>query len=69
TPDSDAAHVAGMIGTPVVDVFEAANFERYAMRWRPWATHSRLVPFPTETDLHFGERLIAACDDLIATTA
>lgn len=69
TPDTGAAHVAGMIGTPVVDLFESANFERCAMRWRPWAAQSRLLAFPKQADPHFGERLTAACNDLIASAA
>ncbi len=69
TPDTGAAHLAGMIGTPVVDLFESTNFERYAMRWRPWAAESRLLAFPDKADLHFGERIKVACDDLIVNTA
>ena len=46
TPDTGAAHVAGMIGTPVVDIFERQHFERNARRWAPWAAPSRLLKFP-----------------------
>ncbi|MBV8246675.1 MAG: hypothetical protein JOZ38_12180 [Candidatus Eremiobacteraeota bacterium] len=47
TPDSGAAHVAGMVGTPCVDLFEAADFERQRDRWRPWAGPACELPFPT----------------------
>lgn len=38
TVDTGAAHVAGMLGTPVVDVFPDAHFEAQVRRWRPWAS-------------------------------
>jgi ADP-heptose:LPS heptosyltransferase len=41
TVDTGAAHVAGMIGVPVVDIFPDAGFERQVRRWRPWASAYR----------------------------
>ena len=41
--DTGAAHVAGMLGVPVVDVFPDRDFAAQARRWRPWASPSRLV--------------------------
>jgi len=41
TVDTGAAHVAGMLGTPVVDVFPDAHFEAQVRRWRPWASPCR----------------------------
>jgi ADP-heptose:LPS heptosyltransferase len=41
TVDTGAAHVAGMLGTPVIDVFPDANFEAQVRRWRPWASPYR----------------------------
>jgi ADP-heptose:LPS heptosyltransferase len=38
SPDTGAAHLAGMIGVPVVDVFPDAHFEAQTRRWRPWAS-------------------------------
>ncbi len=56
TPDTGAAHLAGMIGIPVVDIFEGHQFERYARRWAPWAAPTRLLTFPRATaKKHFGE--------------
>jgi Glycosyltransferase family 9 (heptosyltransferase) len=43
TVDTGAAHVAGMLGTPVVDVFPDAHFEAQVRRWRPWASPYRAV--------------------------
>jgi ADP-heptose:LPS heptosyltransferase len=38
--DTGAAHLAGMLGVPVVDVFPDAGFEDQTRRWRPWASSS-----------------------------
>jgi ADP-heptose:LPS heptosyltransferase len=44
TPDSGAAHVAGMLGVPVIVLFSrGANAARDVMRWRPWAAPSRAI--------------------------
>jgi ADP-heptose:LPS heptosyltransferase len=43
TPDTGAAHVAGMIGVPVLDVFPDAHFDAQTRRWRPWASSSIVV--------------------------
>ncbi len=38
--DTGAAHLAGMLGVPVVDVFPDRGFEQQTRRWRPWAASS-----------------------------
>lgn len=38
SPDTGTAHLAGMIGVPVVDVFPDADFDAQTRRWRPWAS-------------------------------
>ncbi|BDE08195.1 hypothetical protein WPS_34710 [Vulcanimicrobium alpinum] len=38
TVDTGAAHVAGMLGVPVIDVFPDAGFAAQVRRWRPWAS-------------------------------
>ncbi|MGD0052996.1 MAG: glycosyltransferase family 9 protein, partial [Vulcanimicrobiaceae bacterium] len=43
TVDTGAAHVAGMLGTPVVDVFPDAGFAVQVRRWRPWASPARVL--------------------------
>jgi ADP-heptose:LPS heptosyltransferase len=43
TVDTGAAHVAGMLGVPVVDVFPDARFEAQVRRWRPWASTYRAL--------------------------
>ena len=43
SPDTGAAHLAGMIGVPVVDVFPDAHFDVQTRRWRPWASSSIVV--------------------------
>jgi ADP-heptose:LPS heptosyltransferase len=40
SPDTGAAHLGGMIGVPVVDVFPDAHFDAQTRRWRPWASSS-----------------------------
>ena len=37
TPDTGAAHVAGMLGRCVVDIFDPQDYERLSAQWRPWA--------------------------------
>jgi ADP-heptose:LPS heptosyltransferase len=41
--DTGAAHCAGMIGVPVVDVFPDAHADAQIRRWRPWASTSIVV--------------------------
>jgi len=41
--DTGAAHLAGMIGVPVVDVFPDAGFDAQTRRWRPWASSNIVV--------------------------
>ena len=43
TPDTGAAHVAGMLGAGVVDIFDESDHERLARQWRPWAGRSRCL--------------------------
>lgn len=44
TPDSGAAHVAGMLGIPCVVIFPfGSNAPRDLARWRPWAARSYAV--------------------------
>lgn len=43
TPDTGAAHAAGMLGVPVVDVFERERFAQLSRQWRPWAAPSRCI--------------------------
>jgi ADP-heptose:LPS heptosyltransferase len=37
TPDTGAAHLAGMLGVPVVDCFPDADAPAQIARWHPWA--------------------------------
>ena len=37
TPDTGAAHLAGMLGIPVIDVFADADAALQIARWHPWA--------------------------------
>lgn len=38
--DTGAAHLAGMIGVPVADVFPDRHFDVQTQRWLPWASSS-----------------------------
>lgn len=38
TVDTGAAHVAGMLGLPIADVFPDKHFDAQVLRWRPWAS-------------------------------
>lgn len=37
TPDTGAAHLAGMLGIPVIDCFPDADARAQIARWHPWA--------------------------------
>jgi ADP-heptose:LPS heptosyltransferase len=65
TPDSGAAHVAGMLGVPCVVLFpRGVNAGLDAMRWRPWAAPSRAIVMD---DLaHVPARVAAALESLLA---
>jgi len=62
TVDTGAAHVAGMLGTPVIDVFPDAGFEAQVRRWRPWASPYRAFR-ASEVDGGAGSRFIEAVLD------
>jgi ADP-heptose:LPS heptosyltransferase len=38
TPDTGAAHLAGMLGVPVIDIFPDADSDANIVRWHPWAS-------------------------------
>jgi len=46
TPDTGAAHAAGMLGVPVVDLFDGHRFEQLSRQWRPWAAPYRCLVKP-----------------------
>lgn len=50
TPDTGAAHVAGMLGRGVIDLFDEPDFERLSQQWRPWAGESRCIIKPAWSD-------------------
>ena len=65
TPDSGAAHLAGMLGVPVVDFFPAAGFEALVRRWRPWiAPYRALHARADETADALVARMTGALDAL-----
>jgi ADP-heptose:LPS heptosyltransferase len=46
TPDTGAAHAAGMLGVPVIDIFDGPRFDQLSRQWRPWAAPHRCVVKP-----------------------
>jgi ADP-heptose:LPS heptosyltransferase len=68
TPDSGAAHVAGMLGIPCVDVFAPAGATvRDVARWRPWAAPYRAVVLdPTRSPEAVAASIAGAAGDLLA---
>jgi ADP-heptose:LPS heptosyltransferase len=51
TPDSGAAHLAGMAGVPCVDLFEPSPHVAHdVLRWRPWAAPSRTLVLGPEPE-------------------
>ena len=60
TPDSGAAHAAGMLGVPLIDLFEEARFGQLSRQWRPWAAPHRCIvkpPVHNADPARFGEQL------------
>ncbi len=60
TPDTGAAHVAGMLGAGVVDLFDEAGFERLSQQWHPWAGAWRCLVKPAwrgGTDAMLGQKV------------
>lgn len=48
TPDTGAAHAAGMLGVPVIDLFVQTRFDQLSRQWRPWAAPARCVVKPID---------------------
>ncbi|HME80457.1 MAG TPA: glycosyltransferase family 9 protein [Candidatus Eremiobacteraceae bacterium] len=46
TPDTGAAHAAGMLGVPVIDLFLQTRFDQLSRQWRPWAAPARCIVKP-----------------------
>jgi len=67
TPDSGAAHVAGSVGTPVVDIFPREHGERLAKQWHPWCAPYAVVLEPEESESaeDYGARLARAAEDVL----
>jgi ADP-heptose:LPS heptosyltransferase len=68
TPDSGAAHVAGMLGIPTVDCFPLGDATAFDIaRWRPWAAPARtFVLDPTRRVVAIAAALARAVADLAA---
>lgn len=70
TPDTGAAHAAGMLGVPVVDVFGPVRFPQLSRQWRPWAASARCFVQPENgaatAAQEFGVVVGAALADLTA---
>ncbi|MDQ6931406.1 MAG: hypothetical protein M3126_12155, partial [Candidatus Eremiobacteraeota bacterium] len=49
TPDTGAAHLAGMLGIRCTDFFEAERYEAQVEQWAPWAAVSTVAQFPSMT--------------------
>jgi ADP-heptose:LPS heptosyltransferase len=68
TPDSGAAHVAGMVGVPCVDCFAPGiSTVHDVLRWRPWAAPYRAVVLdPARPRTATGAQLAGAALELLA---
>jgi ADP-heptose:LPS heptosyltransferase len=68
TPDSGAAHVAGMLGVPCVTLFaQVRTVARDIVRWRPWAAPSQVIVLDSETLIRFEDAVIEAVDGLVGS--
>ena len=70
SPDTGAAHAAGMLGVPVVDVFGPVRFPQLSRQWRPWAAPARCVVQPENASANaahdFGTAVGLALNELLA---
>jgi ADP-heptose:LPS heptosyltransferase len=65
TPDSGAAHVAGMLGVPCVDCFPPGRAREMA-RWSPWAAPFRTIALdPARSPAQLGTRLAREAAELL----
>jgi ADP-heptose:LPS heptosyltransferase len=65
TPDSGAAHVAGMLGVPCIDCFPPGD-PREMARWSPWAAPFRTIALdPVRTPAQTGARLAREAAELL----
>jgi ADP-heptose:LPS heptosyltransferase len=70
TPDTGSAHLAGMLGTPCVDCFPAADFALREKRWSPWASPYVALAFsPGESDEAIATRLADATSEVLRRAA
>jgi ADP-heptose:LPS heptosyltransferase len=72
TPDTGAAHAAGILGVPVVDIFDPERFDQLSRQWRPWAAPSRCIVkphFQTGEDVALGAKAADALRALLGPTA
>jgi len=65
TPDTGAAHIAGMLGTPTVDCFPNKDYELQIARWAPWAAPNATVRIASNANDSL-ERIIASAEKLIS---
>lgn len=69
TPDSGAAHLAGMLGVPVIDWFPVDGYDALVRRWRPWiAPYRALHARADETVDALIGRITGALDALAPAT-
>ncbi|HLN47412.1 MAG TPA: glycosyltransferase family 9 protein [Magnetospirillaceae bacterium] len=72
TPDTGAAHAAGMLGVPVIDLFLSTRFDQLSRQWRPWAAPARCIVKPLlgpGVPARLGEQLGAQIVELRALDA
>ena len=68
TPDTGAAHAAGMLGVPVIDLFDRDRFEQLSLQWRPWAAAHRCLIKPqarASEPREFGNEIGVALSDIL----
>jgi ADP-heptose:LPS heptosyltransferase len=68
TPDSGAAHVAGMIGLPTIDCFKGGpNSAADIKRWSPWAAPHRSLVLASAPPEFMAGALVGELYDLLAS--
>ena len=68
TPDSGAAHVAGMIGLPTIDCFPGGPHAQSSIkRWSPWAAPHRSLVLASAPPEFMAGALVGELYDLLAS--
>jgi len=67
TPDTGAAHAAGMLGTPLVDIFAPSATANMRRRWQPWAASTWILPYAGESATELSTKSLTGLNTILAS--